>query len=230
VKGAQRLGVCVGNRLSAEQGKTLIAAPLGLQPHKVRDKAVLSMPIGCGLRRAELVKVRIEDFNFGRIDGSWWTSSPKAVTYERYRYRPWVKFTVDAWVNAANSQNGTLFHAIGKTGKVWGTGFTPKVIWSLSVKQPPLAAPERSLRTICVERALGFAIRPEVSWNKFSSFWVTFPSRRLNDISGVNSGFAMASTTELVWNPIHPDRRSSSLADFRGSIPAAWKRSARVFP
>jgi site-specific recombinase XerD len=77
------------------------------------------------------VKVRIEDFNFGRIDGSWWTSSPKAVTYARYRYRPWVKLTVDAWVNAANSQNGTLFHAIGKTGKVWGTGFTPKVIWSI---------------------------------------------------------------------------------------------------
>jgi site-specific recombinase XerC len=111
-RSCRKLAIC-------RTGKTLIAAPLGLQPHKVRDKAVLSMPIGSGLRRAELVKVRIEDFNFGRIDGSWWTSSPKAVTYERYRYRPWVKFTVDAWVNAANSQNGTLFQAIGKTGKVW---------------------------------------------------------------------------------------------------------------
>ena len=35
---------------------------------------------------------------------------------------------VDAWMNAADPQSGVLFRAIGKTGKVWGGGFTAKVI------------------------------------------------------------------------------------------------------
>ena len=61
VKGAKRLGVRVGNWLSAEQGKTLISAPAGLELRNVRNRAVLAMLIGCGLRRAEIVTVRIED-------------------------------------------------------------------------------------------------------------------------------------------------------------------------
>jgi integrase len=43
----------------------------------------------------------------------------------------WVKSAVDAWTSAAELQNGTLFRAIGKTGKVQGCGFTAKVIWSI---------------------------------------------------------------------------------------------------
>ena len=39
VKGAKRLGVRVGNWLCAEQGKTLIAAPLGLELRNVRNRA-----------------------------------------------------------------------------------------------------------------------------------------------------------------------------------------------
>ena len=53
VKGAKRLGVRVGNWLSAEQGKTLLSAPVGLELRNVRNRAVLAMLIGCGLRRAE---------------------------------------------------------------------------------------------------------------------------------------------------------------------------------
>ena len=70
VKGAKRLGVRVGNWLSAEQGKTPISAPAGL-------------------------------------------------------------VTVDAWLKSANLASGTLFRSVAKTGKVWGSGFTAKVIYSI---------------------------------------------------------------------------------------------------
>jgi hypothetical protein len=40
----------------------------------------------------------------------------------------WVKSAVDAWTGAAKLQDGTLFRAIGKTGRVQGHGFTAKVI------------------------------------------------------------------------------------------------------
>ena len=43
----------------------------------------------------------------------------------------WVKLAVDAWTDAAELQSGSLFRAIGKTGKIRGSGFTPKVIWSI---------------------------------------------------------------------------------------------------
>jgi site-specific recombinase XerD len=62
VKRAKRLGVRIGNWLSADQGKALVATPAGLQLRVVRDRAVLAMLIGCGLRRAELVAIKVEDF------------------------------------------------------------------------------------------------------------------------------------------------------------------------
>src|SRR5262249_32648650 len=43
----------------------------------------------------------------------------------------WVKVRVDEWTTAARLQQGTLFRAINKAGRVWGTGMTPKVVWDL---------------------------------------------------------------------------------------------------
>jgi site-specific recombinase XerD len=42
-----------------------------------------------------------------------------------------VKQAVEAWTAAAELSSGSLFRAIGKTGKVHGCGFTAKVIWSI---------------------------------------------------------------------------------------------------
>ena len=61
VKGAKRLGVRVGNWLSAEQGRTLLSAPASSQLRQVRNQAVLAVLIGCGLRRAEAVTIKVED-------------------------------------------------------------------------------------------------------------------------------------------------------------------------
>jgi site-specific recombinase XerD len=42
VKGAKRLGIRLGNWLSAEQGKRLISAPTGFQLRELRNRAVLA--------------------------------------------------------------------------------------------------------------------------------------------------------------------------------------------
>jgi site-specific recombinase XerD len=99
VKGAKRLGVRVGNWLSAEQGRLLLATSAGPDLRTQRNQARLALLIGCGLRRAEIVTLRVED----------------------------VQLREDHWI-------GVLFRSINKVGKVWGNGFTPKVIWSI-VKQ-----------------------------------------------------------------------------------------------
>ena len=61
VKGAKRLGVRVGNWLTAEQGKRLLTAADGASLRGRRDYAMLAVLLGCGLRRAELTGLRIED-------------------------------------------------------------------------------------------------------------------------------------------------------------------------
>ncbi|MGA9982466.1 MAG: tyrosine-type recombinase/integrase, partial [Acidobacteriaceae bacterium] len=117
VKGAKRLGVRVGNWLSAEQSKKLIAAPSGLTLRDVRNRAVLPMLVGCGLRRAEIVAVKVEDFE---LREEHWVLADLIGKGGHMRTVPvpsWVKGIVDIWTNDAGIQAGTLFRAIGKTGK-----------------------------------------------------------------------------------------------------------------
>ena len=131
VKGAKRLGVRVGNWLTAEQGKSLLATHPGKQLRDLRNHAVLAMLLGCGLRRAELVAIKVEDFE---LREQHWVLADLIGKGRHMRTIPvpsWVKSAVDAWTVAANLQDGTLFRAIGKTGKIQGSGFTAKVVWSI---------------------------------------------------------------------------------------------------
>ncbi len=59
VKGAKRLGIRLGNWLTAGQGNTLLAAPNRATLKGKRDHAMLSLLLGCGLRRAELTGLAV---------------------------------------------------------------------------------------------------------------------------------------------------------------------------
>jgi integrase len=61
-KGAKRLGVRIGNWLTVDQSKTLLARLPADDLRGKRDRAILALLIGCGLRRAELVGLRTQDF------------------------------------------------------------------------------------------------------------------------------------------------------------------------
>ena len=131
VKGAKRLGVRVGNWLSVEQSKKQLAAPSGSTLRNVRNRAVLSVLVGCGLRRAEIVAVKVEDFE---LREEHWVLADLVGKGGHMRTVPvpsWVKVAVDAWTGAADLRSGILFRAIGKSGRVHGSGFTAKVIWSI---------------------------------------------------------------------------------------------------
>jgi len=111
--------------------KKLVAVTSGSQLRDVRNRAILAMLIGCGLRRAEIVGVTIEDL---QLREDHWILADLVGKGGHMRTVPipgWVKALVDVWISSANLRSGTLFRAIGKTGNVRGTGFTAKVIWSI---------------------------------------------------------------------------------------------------
>lgn len=61
VKGVRKHGVRIGNWLAIEQGQTLLHAFDRTTTRGTRDCAMVSTLLGCGLRRAELATVTVED-------------------------------------------------------------------------------------------------------------------------------------------------------------------------
>src|SRR6202140_3493887 len=62
VKGARRLGVRIGNWLTAEEGRRMIGAFGASALKQRRNRAMIALLIGCGLRRAESAALKLEDF------------------------------------------------------------------------------------------------------------------------------------------------------------------------
>jgi integrase len=131
VKGVRRIGIRVGNWLTAEQGKWLLAAAESDSLRGKRNHAILAMLIGCGLRRGELLALRVDAI---QLREEHWVIADLLGKAGHIRTIPipvWVKVAVDAWKEASGITEGTLFRSINKAGKVWGTGMTPKVLWAV---------------------------------------------------------------------------------------------------
>jgi site-specific recombinase XerD len=69
VKGMKRLGVRIGNRLTADQGRTLLTDSFPDSLRGKRDKAMLAILLGCGLRRAEAAELTTKNFRFEKTVG-----------------------------------------------------------------------------------------------------------------------------------------------------------------
>src|ERR1700739_4381053 len=72
VKGVKKIGVRLGNWLTAEQSQRLWQAPGGERLKEKRDRALLAMLLACGLRRHEAVELNFRHlrWNGRRLRGS----------------------------------------------------------------------------------------------------------------------------------------------------------------
>jgi site-specific recombinase XerC len=115
--------------LTADRAATLLQqSPLDNIRSK-RDRAILAVLIGCGLRRAELVALRVEDF---QIRDEHWVIVDLIGKGKHIRTVPvpeWVKRIVDTWTANAGITAGTIFRQVNRMDKLWGNGITPKAIW-----------------------------------------------------------------------------------------------------
>jgi integrase len=131
VKGVRRLGVRVGNWLTAEQGKRLLESASADSLRGKRNSAMLAILIGCGLRRAELLGLTMQSI---QLREEHWVIADLVGKAGHIRTVPiplWVKKVVDAWAEAAQIAEGRVFRSINKANRIWGNGMTPKVVWEV---------------------------------------------------------------------------------------------------
>src|SRR6266568_3648065 len=120
VKGAKKLGVRLGNWLTAEEARLLWQLPSTDILKGKRDRAILAVLLGCGLRRRELAQLLFDHFQ--RREDHWAIVdlTGKAGHVRTVPVPDWVKQTVDEWVNAAGVTSGKLFRCVCKAGTAWG--------------------------------------------------------------------------------------------------------------
>jgi len=129
VRGAKALGVRAGNWLTKEQAEQLIAAPDLATLKGKRDRVILALMLGCGLRRNEVAGLTFEQIQ--QRDGRWTIVDLKGKG-GRVRTVPmpgWAKVAIDNWSEAAVLSSGRILHAINKGDKVTHAGITPQSVF-----------------------------------------------------------------------------------------------------
>src|SRR6516225_4529784 len=98
VKGVASKGVRLGNWLTARQAQALLNAPDATTNKGLRDRAILAVLLGCGLRRFEVAALTFKHIQQG--DGRWCIVD-LVGKHGRVRTVPmptWVRVAIDAWL------------------------------------------------------------------------------------------------------------------------------------
>jgi integrase len=131
VKGLKNLGARIGNWLTTGQARELLGAVNVSTIKGKRDFTLLAVLLGCGLRRAEPIGMKVGDFD--QRDGHWLLPDmPGKRGHIRTVPVPsWVKAAVDQWTRAAGIATGPVFRAVDRADQVWGDGIDTKAIWTI---------------------------------------------------------------------------------------------------
>jgi integrase len=96
-----------------------------------RDRAILAVLLGCGLRRSEVAALTFKHIQ--QRDGRWCIVD-LVGKHGRVRTIPmptWVKVAIDAWAKLVGIADGPVFRSVNRGGKVWESALSEKVIWQL---------------------------------------------------------------------------------------------------
>ena len=131
VKGVKKLGVRLGNWLTAEQGQALWQAPDSQRLKGKRDRALLGLLLACGLRRHEAVALRLDHLQQREEHWAIVDLVGKGGHIRTVPLPGWVRHELDEWLAAGGIDRGKLFRRVNKAGRVWGDGITVKAIWHI---------------------------------------------------------------------------------------------------
>ena len=124
-------GTRLGNWLTRDQAKELLTVPDRSTLKGKRDSVILSLLVGCALRRQELACLDIESTQ--TREGRWVVADlrGKGARVRTVAIPLWVKQAIDAWMVAAKIEKGRLLRPLSKSGKVIGDELGDWAIWSV---------------------------------------------------------------------------------------------------
>ena len=133
VKGARREGRRTGNWLTREEAQSWLGAPDKRTMKGRRDRALMAVLIGCGLRRSEAAGLTFEHVQ--QRDGRW-VLVDLIGKRDKIRSVPmpnWAKVAIDGWGATSGVAEGLVFRAVNKGDRVEGDGITPQAIYNIIV-------------------------------------------------------------------------------------------------
>src|SRR5258706_12120042 len=131
VKSVKSTGIRVGNWLSQRQTQTLLSAPDISTVRGLRDRAILAVLLGCGLRRSEVAALTFAHVQ--QRDGRWCIVD-LVGKHSRVRTAPmpaWVKVAIDAWTLAASITDGHVFRPVHRANRASSERLGEKVVWQM---------------------------------------------------------------------------------------------------
>lgn len=134
VKGIRQEGQRTGNWLTRSQAEKLINTPNVSTLKGLRDRAVLALLIGCGLRREELAGLTLEQI---QQRDSRWVIANLVGKRNKTRTVPvpvWAKVALDAWTEKAGIAEGKAFRAMNRHGQIIGEDISAQGIRDLVVE------------------------------------------------------------------------------------------------
>ncbi|MCI0644957.1 MAG: tyrosine-type recombinase/integrase [Chloroflexi bacterium] len=139
-QGVKAAGVRAGNWLSRHEAQALLNTPDVSTLKGLRDRAILAVMIGAGLRVSEVAALAFAHVQ--QREGRW-VIVDLVGKGNRVRTVPmpaWAKHAIDQWAAAAKGLYvGPVFRPVNKAGRVDGDGMTPQAIYYL-VKEQAAAA------------------------------------------------------------------------------------------
>lgn len=154
IPNVRQQGTRLGNWLTKEQARELLAVPDRSTLKGKRDYAMLALLVGCALRRRELAALTVEDI---QIRENRWVIADLRGKGGRIRtvaVPMWVKQGINAWQAAAKIEYGSLLRSLNKVGKV-GESLSDWAVWAVVTESAKQIGVERfgahDLRRTCAK-------------------------------------------------------------------------------
>ncbi|MEO6588768.1 MAG: site-specific integrase, partial [Pyrinomonadaceae bacterium] len=133
VKGVPFRGRRTGNWLTREEAQIWLDAPDIKTLKGIRDRALLAILVGCGLRRAEAAILSV--VHIEQREGRW---AIVDIVGKRDKMRTvpmpnWAKAAIDTWTFTARVTDGFIFRRVNKGGNLMGEGITEQAIYNIVV-------------------------------------------------------------------------------------------------
>lgn len=127
-------GVRAGNWLTIEQAQALINSPDVSTLAGKRDRAILALLIGTGIRRSELCSLTFE--HIVQREGRWVLIDliGKRGKVRTVPVPSWAKHALDVYAQAAGLSDGLIFRRINKSDVLAGESLTAQAIYYLVAK------------------------------------------------------------------------------------------------